>query len=107
MATLKTLLTFILFGAFLGLATASWAAPKWLEWDNTTRFQATQTMCNLPEVIRQISASLLQYQLYGTLIGAGTFLILGIVFVVSRSKKQKQAQQPPTATPPAQPGPAA
>ncbi|KFA91078.1 hypothetical protein [Archangium violaceum] len=107
MATLKTLLTFILFGAFMGLATASWAAPKWLEWDNTTRFQATQTMCNLPEVIRQISASLLQYQLYGTLTGAGTFLILGIVFVVSRSKKQKQAQPPTAPTPPAQPGPAA
>lgn len=107
MATLKTLLTFILLGAFLGLATASWLAPKWLEWDNTTRFQAAQTMCNLPEVIREISSSLLQYQLYGTLIGAGSFLLLGIVFVVGRTKKQKQEQeQRPPPTPP-QAGPAA
>jgi hypothetical protein len=99
MATLKTLLTFLLAGAFLGLATASWLAPKWLEWDNTTRFQSTQTMCDLPQVVRQISSQLLSYQLYGTLIGAGLFLILGIVFVVMRSKKQKKAQQPPPAAP--------
>ncbi|WNG33001.1 hypothetical protein F0U61_04750 [Archangium violaceum] len=105
MATLKTLLTFILAGAFLGLATASWLAPKWLEWDNTTRFQSTQTMCDLPQVIRQISADLLHYQLIGTLVGAGAFFLLGIFFVVARSKKQKQSQQPPP-TPP-QPRPAA
>ncbi len=105
MATLKTLLTFILLGAFLGLATASWAAPKWLEWDNTTRFQSTQTMCNLPDVIRQVSAELLHYQFIGTLAGAGVFFILGIFFVVGRSKKQKQAQQPPA--PPPQPHPTA
>lgn len=96
MATLKTLLTFLLAGAFAGLATASWLAPKWLEWDNTTRFQSTQTMCDLPQVIRQISSQLLNYQLYGTLIGAAVFLILGIFVVVARSKKQKaQQQQPP------------
>ena len=62
-------------------------------------------MCDLPKVIQGITADLLRYQVYGTLIGAGAFLILGIVFVVSRSKKQKRTQQPPT-PPPAQPGPA-
>ncbi|ATB30513.1 hypothetical protein [Melittangium boletus] len=105
MATLKTLLTFILAGAFLGLATASWLGPKWLEWDNTPRLQATQMMCNLPEVIRGVTQQLLHYQFMGTLVGAGIMLVLGIVFVVSRAKKQKQqrAGQPPL-TPPS-PGP--
>lgn len=104
MATLKTLLTFILAGAFLGLATASWAGPQFLEWYNTAPLGA-QTVCDLPKVIQGITADLLRYQLYGTLIGAGVFFILGIFVVVARSKKQKQAQQPPT-TPP-QPRPAA
>jgi hypothetical protein len=103
MAMLKTLLTFVLTGAFLGLATASWLGPKWLEWDNTTRLQATQVMCNLPEVIRDVSAQLLEYQLLGTLIGAGAFLLLGIVFVVQRSKRQKQGEQPPPQSPEARP----
>ena len=102
MATLKTLLTFILAGAFLGLATASWVGPRFLEWYNTAPLGA-QTVCDLPKVIQGITADLLRYQVYGTLIGAGVFFILGILFMVSRSKKQKQ--QPPT-TPP-QPRPAA
>ena len=37
MAAVKTLLTFVLLGAFLGLAGASWLGPKYLEWDNTPR----------------------------------------------------------------------
>ncbi len=104
MATLKTLLTFMLLGAFLGLATASWAGPRFLEWYNTAPLGA-QTVCDLPKVIQGITADLLRYQVYGTLMGAGTFLILGIVFVRWQSKRQKRMQQPPT-TPPAQPGPA-
>jgi hypothetical protein len=97
MATLKTLLTFLLAGAFLGLATASWAGPHFLTWYNTAPLGA-QTVCDLPKVIQGVTADLLRYQLYGTLIGAGVFLILGVFFVVTRSKKQKKAQQPPPAT---------
>ncbi len=96
MATLKTLLTFMLLGAFLGLAMASWLAPKWLEWDNSPRYQAAQTLCNLPEIIRNITADLLHYQLIGTLAGTGLFLVLGIVFVVWRNKRTRRMQQPPT-----------
>ncbi|WP_434386140.1 hypothetical protein [Melittangium boletus] len=103
MATLKTLLTFLLAGAFLGLASASWLGPKWLEWDNTPRFQATQMMCDLPKIIRDVSAQLLGYQITGTLVGAGVMLVLGIVYVVARAKKQRRAAQPPVAPPPASP----
>jgi hypothetical protein len=101
-ASLKTLLTFLLAGAFAGLATASWLGPKWLEWDNTTRIQATQTMCNLPEVIRNVTAELLAYQFTGTWVGAGAGLVLGLVFLVVRSRKQK-ASPPPVAPPPPSP----
>ncbi len=99
MATLKTLLTFILAGAFLGLATASWLGPQFLTWYNTAPL-GTQTVCDLPKVIEGVTADLLRYQLYGTLTGAGFFLILGILFVVARSKKQKQ---PPASPPQARP----
>ncbi len=101
-ATLKTLLTFVLGGAFLGLATASWLGPKWLEWDNTTRLAAsTQTMCNLPEIVRLTASKLLRYQVTGTLVGAVIFLGLGIAFVVVRGRQQPRppAAPPPRATP--------
>lgn len=109
MATLKTLLTFLLAGAFLGLATASWLGPQWIEWYNTPSFQATQTLCNLPEVIRGVTAQLLRYQLTGTLVGAGVALVLGIAYVVSRNKKQKAKGSgtglPPAPLAPPPPGP--
>jgi len=99
MATLKTLLTFILAGAFLGLAAASWAGPHFLTWYNTAPL-GTQTVCDLPKVIQGVTSDLLHYQLIGTLSGAGVFFIVGIFFVVSRSKKQKQQGQQPPTTPP-------
>jgi hypothetical protein len=101
MATLKTLLTFLLAGAFLGLASASWLGPKWIEWYNTPSFQATQTLCNLPEVIQGVTRQLLHYQLIGTLVGAGVALALGIAFVVARNKKQKAKKGTGTGLPPA------
>jgi hypothetical protein len=104
-APLKTLLTCILAGAFGGLATASWLGPKWLEWDNTTRIQATQTMCNLPEVVRSITGQLLGYQLTGTGVGAGAGLLLGIVWLVTRARKRKAPPAVPPAAPPPQPTP--
>ncbi|MET0400818.1 MAG: hypothetical protein ABW123_00390 [Cystobacter sp.] len=105
-AALKTLLTFLLAGAFAGLATASWLGPKWLEWDNTTRLAATQTMCNLPEVVRSVTTELLAYQFTGTWIGAGSGLLLGLLFLVVRSRKQKLGP-PPVAPPPTPPVPTA
>jgi hypothetical protein len=103
MATLKTLLTFMLLGAFLGLAAASWIGPQFLEWYNTAPLGA-QTVCDLPKVVQGITADLLRYQLIGTLTGTGVFLVLGIAFVVWRNKRAKLASPPST---PAQPGPAA
>jgi hypothetical protein len=99
MATLKTLLTFILAGAFLGLASASWLGPRFLTWYNTAPLGA-QTVCDLPKVVQGITADLLRYQLIGTLSGAGVFFVLGILFVVWRNKRQKLAQRPPASPTP-------
>ena len=98
MAILKTLLTFLLVGAFVGLATASYAGPKFLEWNNTTTFASVQTNCNLPEVIRKVASELLHYQVMGTLIGSALFLVAGIALVVVRRNRAARPP-PPQATP--------
>jgi hypothetical protein len=97
MVKLKTVLTFVLVGALLGNVVATLAAPPMLGWYNSSSL-ATQTMCNLPEVIQKVSSQLIQAQLIGSGIGMVLFLVLGIAFVQSRAKKQ-QATPPPPAAP--------
>lgn len=103
LASLKTLFTFLLTGAFVGLATTSWLGPKWLEWNNTTHIQATQTMCNLPEVVRSVASQLLGYQLTGTGVGAGAGLVLGVVYLVARKGRSKRQPPPAPRVPPTVP----
>ncbi|WP_224249209.1 hypothetical protein [Hyalangium gracile] len=99
MARLKTVLTFMLAGAFLGNLVASLAAPQFMEWYNSTAL-ATQTMCNLPEVVRKVTDDLIRAQLIGSGIGAGAFLVLGILFVRARTKKERATPPPPAAPTP-------
>jgi hypothetical protein len=95
----KTLLNFVLAGALLGIVVASWLGPSFLGWYNETPY-ATQTMCNLPDVIRRTSASLLSYQATGAGIGGFIMLVLGILFVRRASRRARaQAGQTPPATP--------
>jgi hypothetical protein len=95
----KTLLNFVLAGALLGIVVASWLGPSFLGWYNETPY-ATQTMCNLPDVIRRTSASLLSYQATGAGIGGFVMLVLGILFVRRASRRARaQAGQTPPATP--------
>lgn len=96
MNTLKTLLAFLFAGAFVGGTTASLLGPRYLEWYNTAAEEfGTQQVCNLPVVIRKISERLIQYQLYGSLIGAGVGLVLGIL-IVRALNKRRAAKTPPT-----------
>ncbi|NNB87488.1 hypothetical protein HJC10_11890 [Corallococcus exiguus] len=99
MAMLKTFLIFILAGTLLGTFIASLAAPSYIEWNNSTPL-ATQTMCNLPEVVRSVTASLMHSQLMGAAIGAGVGLVAAILVVVrARSRaKQRPGSPPPAAT---------
>lgn len=103
MDKLKTVLTFMLVGALVGNAVATLSAPPILGWYNSTSL-ATQTMCNLPDVIHRVASQLIQAQLIGSGVGAVLFLVLGIAFIQSRAKKQ---QATPPAAPPAEPPPAA
>jgi glycerol uptake facilitator-like aquaporin len=98
MAKLKSVLTFMLAGAFLGNLVATFVAPGFMEWYNSSSL-ATQTMCNLPEVIQKVTSQFIQAQFIGSGIGAVIFLVLGIVFVQARAKKQS-APPPPASTPP-------
>ncbi|MBZ4420270.1 hypothetical protein [Myxococcus sp. RHSTA-1-4] len=104
MNTAKTLLNFVLAGALLGIAAASWIGPSFLGWYNETPY-ATQTMCNLPEVIRKTASDVLTYQAVGAGIGAFVMLVLGVLFVrrASRRARMQAGQTPPTAPPPAAP----
>ncbi len=95
----KTLLNFILAGALLGAVVASWLGPNYLGWYNETPY-ATQTMCNLPEVIRKTSADLISYQATGGGVGAAAFLVLGVLFV---RRTHRRARSEANQTPPAGP----
>jgi xanthine/uracil permease len=97
MAVLKTLLTFMLAGAFLGNQAATLAAPHFMAWYNETPL-ASQTVCNLPQVVREVTSDLIHAQLVGSGIGAGVCLVLGILFVRARARKQRP--QPPAAPTP-------
>ncbi|MBN8229732.1 hypothetical protein JYK02_19660 [Corallococcus macrosporus] len=99
MAVFKTFLIFILAGTLLGTFVASLTAPSYIEWNNSTPL-ATQTMCNLPEVVRGVTASLLHSQLMGAAIGAGAGLVVAILVAVrARSRsKQRPGTPPPAAT---------
>lgn len=98
MAMFKTFLIFILAGTLLGTFIASLTAPSYIEWNNSTPL-ATQTMCNLPEVVRNVTSSLMHSQLLGAGIGAGVGLVAAIVFAVrARSRAKRPGSTPPAAT---------
>lgn len=98
MAKLKTVLTFMLAGAFLGNLVATLAAPLFMEWYNSTDL-ASQTLCNLPQLVRTVTDQLIRSQLIGSGIGAVAFLVLSIFFLRSRSQKQLSPPPPPAAPP--------
>jgi hypothetical protein len=93
----KTVLNFMLAGALLGNWVASLVAPRYQVWNNSAPL-ASVTQCNLPEVIQSTASDLVHAQLIGSGIGAVAFLVLGILFLRFRSKKQ-QATPPPPAAP--------
>ncbi|MFY2556140.1 hypothetical protein ACN469_00695 [Corallococcus terminator] len=98
MNTAKTLLNFVLAGALLGILVASWVGPSAIGWYNETPL-ATQTMCNLPQVIQKVSSDLLGWQSVGAGIGAAVFLVLGILFTVSMNRKARRQETPPPGAP--------
>ena len=80
MGATRRILTFMLFGAILGLVTASFAVPPLLGWYNSTGKIAgakeVETLCNVPQLIRYATTRLLEGQLIGAVVGA---VVLGII----------------------------
>ncbi|MFL5345499.1 MAG: hypothetical protein ACJ8AT_11930 [Hyalangium sp.] len=95
----KTVFIFTLAGALLGNWVASLIVPSYLAWNNSAPL-ASQQMCDLPKAIHDTSSGLIHGQLVGSGIGAVAFLVLGIVFIQLRARKQKAAQPPPAAPTP-------
>jgi hypothetical protein len=100
MARLKTVLTFMLAGAFLGNLVATLAAPSFMQWYNATPL-ASQTVCNLPQVVQDVTSQLIRAQLIGSGLGAVAFLVLGIVLIRYRTRKQQALPPTPPAPTPA------
>jgi hypothetical protein len=56
-------------------------------------------MCNLPEVVRNVTGKLIRAQFIGSGIGAVAFLVLGILFVRAQARKHSAPPpQPPAPT---------
>jgi hypothetical protein len=99
MEKLKTVLTFMLGGAFLGNVVATFVAPRYIAWNNSAPL-AKQQECDLELVVRTVASEVISAQLIGSGIGAVLFLVLGILFVQARTKKQKSTPPPAAPSPP-------
>jgi hypothetical protein len=102
MSQLKTFLIFIFGGALLGILVASLAAPSFLEWYTSSPY-ATQTMCDLPKTVRQVTHDLMRYQVIGAAVGSGVGLVLGILVALRARKAARRTTGPATPTGPTPP----
>jgi len=79
----KTTLIFVLLGALLGVAAASYVVPPALSWysepGGLPRGTQIQALVQIPEVIRYATGRLIRGQMVGGAIGAAAGLVLGIV----------------------------
>ena len=81
--SVKTVAVYMMIGAFLGIAMASFIVPPALAWYNKAGDIApgkpVETLCNLPEIIRYTSSRVLRGQLIGAAVGALLFLFPGVI----------------------------
>lgn len=81
---MKNLLIFVLLGAIIGAVAASLIVPATLAWYNEAGFLSQQTgqvqaLVNIPQLIRYATSRLIRGQLIGAVVGAGVFLIIGVL----------------------------
>ncbi|MCI0569557.1 MAG: hypothetical protein L0Y66_02285 [Myxococcaceae bacterium] len=93
MSTTKTLLLFLLTGALLGAAVTTWIAPGTYIWWATPGSGTGQELLVRADVIRETVAWLVKWQAIGAAIGAGLFLVLGLLWVRAQAKRAKSARQ--------------
>jgi len=97
---MKSLVIWVLAGALIGVAAASFIVPPMLSWYNEAGYlsQGGQpaAMVNLPEVVKYSTSRLIRGQAIGGAIGAILFAVLGLVFG-GRSRRRASAGSTPTA----------
>ena len=108
MAAVKTTLIFVLLGALLGAAAASYLVPPALSWYSAPgglpQGAQVQAIVQIPEVIRYATSKLIKGQTIGAGIGAAVGLVFGIFVVVSGRRRRAPADIERPAGAPA-PGP--
>ncbi len=104
---MKTVLIFLLLGALLGAAAASFIVPAALSWYNEPgdlqKGGQVQAIVNVPQVIRYTTDRLIKSQAIGAAIGAAMGLVVGI-FAASGGRKRRalaEAQKAARAAAPA------
>ncbi|HJQ83177.1 MAG TPA: hypothetical protein VKA21_03815 [Candidatus Binatia bacterium] len=95
---MKTVLTFMLIGALVGVVVASFVVPPVLAWYNEpgaiNAEHRVETICNLPDLIRYTSKRLLLGQAIGAGVGALVFLFPGLAM-----RRRRSADVPATVSP--------
>jgi hypothetical protein len=91
MPHVKRVLVFMLCGALVGQVVATLIAPGIITWWNTPGTGAAQSICDLPAIFHKSIDSLVRAQLIGASVGAGIFMILGIVVTRAMGHRTREA----------------
>ena len=93
---MKGILIWVLAGALVGIAAASFVVPPMLSWYNEAGYLANAgqpaAMVNLPEVVRYATARLIRGQAIGGVLGAVVFFALGLA--IGRGRRRSRAVAP-------------
>ena len=89
MASVKTVVLFLLLGAVLGVVVADFVAPAIIAWDHTPR--SGQALCNCSEIAHSVSMELIKWQAICAAIGGLGLGVLGVLFEVRQRKKAAPA----------------
>jgi hypothetical protein len=91
----------VLAGALLGIAAASFIVPPMLSWYNEAGYLSNAgqpaAMVNLPDVVRYSTTRLIRGQAIGAAIGAVVFF--GIGLALGRGRRQRSASPTSAAAP--------
>ena len=89
MASVKTVVLFLLVGAVLGVVVMDFIAPAAIAWDHTPR--SGQALCNCGELAHSVATELIKWQAIGAAIGGIGLMVLGILWEVRQRKKAPAA----------------
>lgn len=90
LATLRTVLNFVVFGAMIGILIASYMGPGYVEWDNRTG-AADGGMCLCSKKAREGADRLLGFQMEAAAAGGGVGVLMSIGYLLWRRSKAKKA----------------